>query len=152
MNYQTILGLYHFCNSWHGGQFSREYRIMCRLRFTPRGREEYLECLATAENADAREVYLHFARQALDNAEARRDAVRFPTSGYTSCVCCGHAVVVDDCQAESGVTMCDECVEHECDPHDTCEWCDEETEGCQEHTDCLECPELGVTCLESEGS
>ena len=123
MTYETLLGAYHFCSAWHGGQFSREYRVMCRTKLTPRGSEEYLETLARPDYAHAREVYV-----ALVKDQRKRDPKnRREESGYVSCVCCGHAVVVDDIEAEDGVTMCDECQDHDCDPRAPCE-CEEEEE------------------------
>ncbi len=113
MNFQTLLGVYHYCVAHHTGMMSREYRIMCRIQkdLTVRGTHEYLACLAQEENQEAREVYVRLAASAA------------PESGYSSCACCEHAIFVSDILAESGVTMCHYCVAHDCNPvHGPCVW------------------------------
>jgi hypothetical protein len=121
MNQQRLLALYHFCNMWHGGQWSREYALGCKVSrlFRPARSEEYLDCLALPDNVEAREIYVRLARGY--HVRPQSD------SGYVSCVCCGHAVVVDHIGAESGVTMCDDCQDAECDPHAPCS-CEDEDE------------------------
>lgn len=117
VNYETLLGVYHFCSAWHGGQFSREYRVMCRTGLVPRGAEEYLETLARPDYASARDVYVALVK----DKRKRYAKMRPEESGYVSCVCCGHAVVVDDIEAEDGVTMCDDCTTEDCDPRESCQ-------------------------------
>ena len=141
MNYETMLGVFHFCMAWHGGQWSREYRVMCRLFpkiINPRGREEYASVLAMPEYESGRAIYIALVK---DMKEHRKRGV---TSGYIDCCCCGDPMIVDDTDAEGGVTMCEACLKAECDPHagceiPTCEDCDTAVslmnDGCW-HTNC----------------
>lgn len=128
MNYQRALAVYHFCVAYHGGQFSREYKLGCilssRYGFKPSRSEEYASCLAKSENEEARTIYLRLAL-----AAGKRDE----TSGYTDCVCCNLPMMVDHCHAEAGITMCETCNEADCDPHVGCSatWDD--------HEECGEC-------------
>jgi hypothetical protein len=129
MNEQTMLGLYHFANQWHGGQSTRLYRLLCRVtaRWAPARSDEYLRALARPDNAEARETYVGLVT---NHTRARDDG------GYVDCVCCGHCLIVDHIGAESGVTMCDECVGADCDPDAPC-MCEDEDDGdeCEEVCD-----------------
>ncbi len=52
------IGVYHYCADWHGGQWSREYSILSRIRYRPsplcRGIED--------EDEEAQEVYRNLVR------------------------------------------------------------------------------------------
>lgn len=125
MSPDKLLALHHFCVYWHGGQGSREYRILSRVSrvFTPSRSEEYLECLANPGYETAREYYIQLVTSYLGGGKL--------SSGYITCPCCGHAHVVDHIQAMCHVTMCDECTLHECS-------CDRPGEGCESDEVCNE--------------
>jgi len=113
MSPEKLLALYHFCTAWHGGQWSREYRIGCRVSkvFTPARREEYLAVLSESEYSESRDYYLQLVKSTQGEG----------TSGYATCTCCSHAFMVDDTRAENGVTMCDDCQENDCRSDSPCE-------------------------------
>ena len=133
MNHQRLLAAYHYCTHWHTGQGSREYRLLSKIilprksggfgflstaSFRP-SRDEVLSCLATEENEEARGIYM-----ALVTSRGKGDM----SSGYIDCACCGMPMMCDCIAAEAGVTMCDACHEHECDPHEPCNIPDEDEE------------------------
>ncbi len=101
MSPDKLLALHHFCTAWHAGQFSREYRIGCRVSkvFTPSRSEEFIAILAKPDYEQAREYYV-----ALVKSTQGDDG-----SGYVDCVECGMPVVVDDMRAERSCTACDDC-------------------------------------------
>lgn len=105
MNHSTLLAVYHYCAAWHGGQASREYRVLSRVSrvFSPRGTEEYASVLGTEGYEDARALYISLVQSGQGEGE----------SGYIECSCCASSIVADDAQAERGVTMCDDCKEEE---------------------------------------
>ena len=128
MNYQRILALYHYCTSYHGGQFSREYRILSKLTLSMyhggygvrlARSEEYITCLADPDNAEARSIY-----RALVKAHQKGDM----GSGYVDCACCGMPTICDCIEADRGIEMCSDCEEHECDPNEPCNIPDEDEE------------------------
>lgn len=126
--YQRRLALYHYCLAWHSGQGSREYAVLSRMK-GPARTDEFSSALVREGNEGARALYIRLASANLDRHAAKNAAPRGLTSGYSTCVCCGHAFMVDDVGAESGVTMCDDCVAHSCDPDGPCECeCEDENE------------------------
>lgn len=116
MNYHRLLAVWHYCEAWHAGQDSREYRLLGRLPILPRGRDEYLASLAHPDYTDVRDIYVGLVR-----------AQQGPgSSGYVACVCCDSPIVVDDTKAEDGVTMCAECEEDDHVPTDGCPFHDDD--------------------------
>ncbi len=59
MNYQRLLAVYHYCTLYHGGQFSREYRLLCKVQrlFRPSQSEEYPETLLSEGNEEAFDIF-----------------------------------------------------------------------------------------------
>jgi hypothetical protein len=106
-----MLGVYAYCRDWHGGQWSREYRIMCRIgervRFSRI--EEYTACLATEGYEKARDVYMRL----VESQQGKEG------SGYIACACCAYEIV-ENLSAE-GVTYCDDCQALDCCPGNPCE-------------------------------
>ena len=64
MSPDTLLGVYHFCNLYHGGQWSREYRILCRVMkvFRPSHSEEFVSVLLKDGYEVARTVFESLVR------------------------------------------------------------------------------------------
>ncbi len=59
MSPDKLLAVFHFCNGYHSGQWSREYRLLCRVMrvFVPARSEVYLEILDQPGYETAREYY-----------------------------------------------------------------------------------------------
>lgn len=114
MNIDRCLAVYHFASIYHGGQSSREYRLLSRVSrvFRPSRSEEFVSVLCTPGYEDARAIFVKLVR-----------ASGVEGSGYHDCRCCGLPTVCDD--AEAMVAMCDDCIEHECDPAEHCNACEE---------------------------
>ena len=53
--FQRLAGLYTYCMTHHGGQWSRLYRIMCHIRFNP-GRNDTEVFHAIQKNIGPRSV------------------------------------------------------------------------------------------------
>lgn len=59
MNYQRLLGLYHYCMNYHTGQSSREYKLLCKVQRSVAfsGSHQLLDCLLDVENQEAGRLY-----------------------------------------------------------------------------------------------
>lgn len=59
MSGERLLGVYHYCNLHHTGQFSREYRVLCRVMkvFTPARSEESVDVLLKPGYEESLRVY-----------------------------------------------------------------------------------------------
>ncbi len=137
--FQRALALFHFCTAYHGGQSSPEYACLSRLEsvhgFRPSRSEEYASCLAKRENEEARALYVRLATAAEERAGYRRAGQgRGVVSGYIACACCSVDMMADDVDVESGITMCDDCTEGDCDPNQGCNCeneCAEDAQDCE---------------------
>lgn len=128
MNWQRLLALYHYCSGYHGGQFSREYRILSKLTMSPyhdgyglrlARSEEHITCLADPENVEARSIYRRLVK-----AHQKGDM----GSGYVNCACCGLPTIADCIEADRDVEVCSACEDAGCVPHEGCNIPDEESE------------------------
>lgn len=66
MNPDRLIGLAHVCNHWHSGQWSKGYRLMCRIKWEPRS-DNASKLLPRDEYADARVWAAHYTRLARRN-------------------------------------------------------------------------------------
>lgn len=100
MNQQKLLALYHFCNLYHDGQFSRLYRLGCKVSqtFTPSREEEYVSILNREGYEEAKYIFLLLTKDALGSKDA---------SGYFDCSECGELTV--GMESESAIILCQEC-------------------------------------------
>lgn len=60
-----VIGLAYVCERWHGGQWSRGYRLLCRIQWAPRGQAERL--LPRETWSTARQWAAHYTRRARHN-------------------------------------------------------------------------------------
>ena len=70
MSYEKLLALYHFCNQYHSGQWSRLYRLSCKIGklIRPAHSEEYSAILESPGYEESRAFY----DTLVSNYEAKR--------------------------------------------------------------------------------
>ena len=61
MNTDRLIGLAHVCARWHGGQWSREYRLLCRIDWRPSS-DDSNRLLPREDYAEARRWAAHYTR------------------------------------------------------------------------------------------
>lgn len=66
MNADRLIGLAHVCALFHSGQWSRGYRLMCRIRWEPRT-DNASRLLPRDEWTEARYWAAHYMRLARRN-------------------------------------------------------------------------------------
>jgi hypothetical protein len=100
MNTDKLLALYHFCNLYHGGQFTRLYRLGCKVSevFTPSHSEEFVSILNKEGYEEARRIFLLLTKNELGRLEC---------SGVYDCSECGCAA--EGLESESAIILCSEC-------------------------------------------
>lgn len=68
MSPDRLIGLAHVAARWHSGQWSRGYRLLCKIRWEPRGGGERL--LPREEWEEARRWAAHYTWFARRNPRA----------------------------------------------------------------------------------
>ena len=66
MNADRLIGLAYVCTRWHGGQWSRGYRLLCRIRWQP-GTDRASRLLPRDDWSEARSWAAHYTRVARRN-------------------------------------------------------------------------------------
>lgn len=125
MSFDRLLALYHYCNQWHSGQWSREYALLSRITssgFRPSRSEEYLSVLGKEGYEEAGQIYTRLVK-------AHQHQTGDISGGYVSCACCGMPTICDCILADNGIEMCSECIEAQCCPQEGCNIEDEDEES-----------------------
>ncbi len=63
MNSERLIGLAYACERWHNGQWSRGYRLLCRINWRP-GTDRAARLLPRDEWAGPRAWAAHYTRLA----------------------------------------------------------------------------------------
>ena len=66
MNADRLIGLAYVCTRWHGGQWSRGYRLLSRIRWQP-GTDRASRLLPRDDWSEARSWAAHYTRVARRN-------------------------------------------------------------------------------------
>jgi len=66
MNSERLIGLAHVCERFHSGQWSRGYRLLCRIRWEPKTDRAW-RLLPRDEFSEARVWAAHYTRLARNN-------------------------------------------------------------------------------------
>lgn len=100
MNSDRLLGLYHFCNLYHSGQWSRLYKLSCKIAkvYKPSFSEEYSTVLSRPGYEEAKDVF-----RRLVQGETKDYG-----TGYHECNGCAREVMCEN--AISAIVLCDSCV------------------------------------------
>lgn len=69
MNSERLIGLAHVATRWHSGQWSRGYRLACKIRWQPNG-DNASRLLPRDEFREARDWAAHYTRFARRNPRA----------------------------------------------------------------------------------